>query len=74
MGDIHAADEAARESLRLDAKCPFSHDSMGLVLEAQGKYEQAILEFNEAIRLAPLGHREFLDHLNDAEKKSRAIR
>jgi len=74
LGDIHAAFEAAHESLRLDAKCPYSHDAMGLVLEAQGKYEQAILEFNEAIRLAPLGHTEFLDHLNQAERKSRVMR
>jgi tetratricopeptide (TPR) repeat protein len=74
MGNIQGALEAAREALRLDARCPYSHDAMGMVLEAQGNIEQAILEFNEAIRLAPLGQSEFLDHLNQAMRKSKSAR
>jgi hypothetical protein len=45
---------------------------MGLVLEAQGNVEQAVLEFNEAIRLAPLGRSEYLKHLNQAMRKSKS--
>jgi hypothetical protein len=47
---------------------------MGMVLEAKGSVEQAILEFNEAIRLAPLGHPEFVDHLNRAVQESKSVR
>ena len=64
--DVPGALAAAREALRWDANCPYSHDAMGMVLQAQGNVSQAILEFKEAVRLAPTRHPEFLGHLNSA--------
>jgi Flp pilus assembly protein TadD len=72
-GDVQGASEQAREALRLDAKCPYAHDAMGMVLEAQGNVEQAIREFSEAISLAPLNS-EFVDHLNQAKRKTKPVR
>jgi cytochrome c-type biogenesis protein CcmH/NrfG len=69
-GDVTGAAAAAREALRQDPTCPYSHDAMGLVLEAQGKFSEAILEFKEAIRIAPVKHPEFAAHLNEAMLKA----
>jgi len=74
MGDVPGASAAALEALRLNVKDPFAHDAMGLVLDAQGNLEKATLEFNEAIRLAPQGHPEFLDHLNKTMRKKKTTR
>jgi hypothetical protein len=46
---------------------------MGMVLEAQGNIEQAIQEFNEAIRLGSVGRGEILEHLKDAMRKRPSV-
>jgi Tfp pilus assembly protein PilF len=74
QGDLPGALRAAREALRLDAKCPYSHDAMGVVWEAQGNGEAAIREFNEAIRLAPQPDSAFLEHLKRAMRARKAAR
>ncbi len=53
-GDIPKAKELALKSVDMDNGYSWAHNLLGLVLNAEGQKEQAILEIKKAIKLEPL--------------------
>ena len=53
-GDIPKAKELALKSVDMDNGYSWAHNLLGLVLNAEGQKEQAILEIKKAIELEPL--------------------
>ncbi len=74
LHDVSGAVAAGRQAITLNAKSASAHDAYGMALEAQGKLAEAIKEYNEAVRLGPVGQAQFIDHLSHAMRKRGSTR